>query len=406
MVVLVMDKQDEVATLLGVEQDVLNGFSTSDPFNPPNTFSGFICRQSDYRYGTMVLTEVNGKTLSVPQVVYGSPKLDYPFSTTPDGRRLYRWPVCNRVKVYEKWDGTNVLCFSYADVDGNRYVSYKTRLSPILRHDSKFGDFYGMWKEVLSRYPFLGRPEQVLSGRYAYSYEMFGYRNQILVYYPVALEARMIFKVEQVSATILPPEEDEEGDEFRQLYNPVMANVGGSGLSEFAVRGGLSELYEAMREQAHSKVVVDSEGGISGTEGVVVYVLTAGLWKLYKCKPEEIENIHWSSDVIGFNSILTTARNALENVSVDELTNEFVVGLLKEEFSDVQIEKSQERIHKAIAQVREHGYMLIHLREMYDASPMECHGEKRLLMRYMSQFFKKQDMRKVFGGLKELNLVT
>jgi hypothetical protein len=53
--------------------------------------------------------------------------------------------------VYEKIDGTNVLLFRYADARGERFVSYKTRLSPFLRVQP-YGDFVALWTEIAAIY--------------------------------------------------------------------------------------------------------------------------------------------------------------------------------------------------------------------------------------------------------------
>ena len=78
----------------------------------------------------MFLRMVNGKYK--PQVVFATPKIDYPFTSRPDGRRVYHFPAVNKVEIYEKLDGTNI--FAYAYTDGREiFVTYKTRLVPILK---------------------------------------------------------------------------------------------------------------------------------------------------------------------------------------------------------------------------------------------------------------------------------
>src|SRR5437763_962993 len=83
-----------------------------------------------------------------PQVIYATPKLHYPFGK--DGR--FHFPPIQRLSIYEKLDGTNVLAFRYRDAQGTTRVSYKLRLSAVLRN-SKWGAFLDYWKELLARHP-------------------------------------------------------------------------------------------------------------------------------------------------------------------------------------------------------------------------------------------------------------
>ena len=57
----------------------------------------------DHRYGALALLRVAGE--AVPQTVYATPKLHYPFGK--DGQ--FHFPPIRRAMIYEKLDGTNVL---------------------------------------------------------------------------------------------------------------------------------------------------------------------------------------------------------------------------------------------------------------------------------------------------------
>lgn len=66
--------------LLNVNEDVLEEFEVQDPYNHQNTITGVKCRQSTHLYGALLIFEVNGHATK-PQLIYGMPKVAYPFST-------------------------------------------------------------------------------------------------------------------------------------------------------------------------------------------------------------------------------------------------------------------------------------------------------------------------------------
>jgi len=349
----------------------------------------------------LVIYSVNGLILSNPQIVYTTPKLHYPFHTSAIGTRIYQWPKFNRVRVYEKWDGTNILAYSYRNFMGKRFVTFKTRLTPVVR-SSAFDtstcvaggvDFKALWDEILAKHPELRAPEAVMDGEYAFSYEMYGYMNPIVVIYNEPISASFIFAVKQSNDEIEPP------DKFKhtKIVNECLADAGSE--------KDLVKLYEAMREQARSKIQVQDDGSIYGCEGAVFYVFTEERWKMFKCKPDQIEQIHWAGDAIDYHSIVSTAKNALENISVDELTTSFVIDLLKEEFSDIQIGKSGIKIQKAVQAVKEYTHFRAFVKKIYDNCPDVNKGDKGTLMRYFSQFCQKKQMRPVYTALKEMGFV-
>lgn len=79
--------------------------------------------------GSLLITEVNGKQLPRPLVIYGTPKLVYPYQST-ETTEFIDFSEFTDVSSYyfgNKWDGTNVLFFRYTDADGNEFVSAKTK---------------------------------------------------------------------------------------------------------------------------------------------------------------------------------------------------------------------------------------------------------------------------------------
>ena len=382
---------ERAAELLEVDESTLAPFDTIDPFNG-NTFRGHLCRQSDHRYGALVISHVNGEPAE--QVVYCTPKLRYPFErqSKADEERRYRWPPFVQVRIYEKLDGTNVCQYPYRDAAGERFVTYKTRLTPVLG-ESRFGDFLGMWRELLAERERWGieAPAEVESA--ARSYEMYGYRNHVLVRYEEPLCARLLFLVEQRDARVLvPPRLDVE---------PV---------AEASSGADLTAIYEAMREQAQAqnRKTVNASGDeeVEGTEGFVFYVLTTeGRWEMFKAKPEMVEASHWATGAIPESVIMPTARNALE--SCDALTVDVVEDLLREEFAPHQVGKSRRRIERCIAAVLARVELHERVRLAYQLSGLDWAIDGRGdVMRALSSSFDRGEMRTVFTALRELGIAT
>jgi len=390
----------DAAQLLNKKESDLKEFCEFDIFNNNNKIRGYICvSSSSHTYGTLVIFEVNDVRV-VPQVIYATPKLRYPFDSKEDGRH-YHWPRFKAINVYDKLDGTNICAYSYADASGNRYVTYKTRLTPILRGGS-FGDFAGMWQELLEAYPQLKlqNVENVLDGSFALSFELFGGRNPHLIQYHVPLDFRLLFGIRQEDHAIILPSFWEE---FNLNHNENVATFKGN--------ADITAFYEKQREeaQAHNKEAAD--GTIEGTEGFVFYVTDEhDIVHMFKCKPEMVEAIHWKSDMIPMGSIVTTVINAVEDYQVSEgedlyKSEQFfnhIVTLLKEEFTDAQIEKSHDRIKHGLMK----GVDKLFLQQAVESalSKIDLRGTKNEVMRQMSQFFDRSQMTRVYNAMRDMGM--
>lgn len=389
-------KIEEAAELLDVEISVLSAYEATDPYND-NLVEGYICRQSDHRYGALLIYKVNDVTTK-PQIVYATPKLHYPFGRTDDGEdevRTYHFPKkVARLLVFTKYDGTNVNAYSYADANGECYVTYKTRLTPFLG-ESKFGNFRKLWDELLADEELRTLTDLVRNGGYTFSFEMYGYRNPHLLIYKESLATKLLFIVDQKAAAIFPPTvvpsayslEPEERlnrpEDLISFYNEARARV----------------------DTQNTKVVDGDEERIDGVEGYVFYLQDEdGVWSLWKCKGASIEALHWTSDVIPLSVILPTTWNALE--SCNELTVEYIKKLLQEEFKQHQIDASHTRIEKVVAQVISRTAWRTRVQEAYDALDVTFEDGKGSVMRALSQQFERNEMKGVFTALKELGLTA
>lgn len=385
--------------LLDVKPDVLTEFEVEDTFNPGNRIAGVLCRQSDHRYGALVITSVNGCDVD-PQMIYCTPKLHYPFGSTDEGDRKYHWPKdVKQVEVYIKLDGTNLNAYSYADASGKRFMTFKTRLVPVVQ-ESRFGSFASMWQEILDANPSLVPAlSAVLEGKYTVSFEMYGYRNRHLILYPEALDAKMLFFVDQKDGTPHPPSMWPEQHPWMLTPNAALNTP-----------EGLTEFYNQKRDEAEAqnKKVKGDEGDdlIEGMEGFIFYVLDGkGRWNLEKCKPPSIEDIHWTGDTIPLSRIMPTAWNGLESCPDGVLTVEYVRQLLLEEFAEHTVNASQLRIERAVQSVNASALWRERVREAYLATGLNMTTDgKAPVMRALSKGFSGPEMKRVYSALKSLGI--
>ncbi len=394
------DRQ-QAADLLQVEPESCDRFELVDPFNPQNTVLGYLTHRSDYRYGALAILAVNGR--ATPQVILGTPKLHYPFAKDlAHNERLYHWPKVVAARSYPKWDGTNVIMFSYADADGNRFVSYKLRLSPFVRN-GKYGRFLDYWNRLMVEQK-ITPPDEVLHGQLALGFEMYGYENLITVRYPFPLRATLLFGVRQVSGAAVIPELCPES--LSHLWNNMNYEC-----HSFSPEG-LTRFYEMVRAcDSVACCITETEAGersVTGTEGSVMYLLldVKGVprWQMVKIKPEAIEAIHWASSTINYRTILPTVWNALETVELEAVTPELIAKMLLEEFDQTRVDEAASMIPAAIAEVTRAVHFRDNLRTRFAEVPDR--SSKRSILRFMSQFFPREDMKRVYTGLVQAGMIS
>ena len=359
--------------LLNVQEKVLKQFSERDPFND-HTIEGYLSRHGDHRYGAMAILSINEEPCE--QVVWATPKLHYPF----DKHGKYIWPSVDELEIWEKLDGTNILAYRYT-YNGRTYITYKTRLSPVLKA-SQFGDFLSLWKEYLEGNPWV---EDVikLNPDYNLSFELYGSRNQITVEYEEDLAAALLFGVRAEDHAIRPPS---------QLKLPQYAALPRQ--ASFFQKSDLEE-PTAIYQKSRTDNSVRNQEALS-SEGDVFYVHTNGKWVMFKCKPEEIEKIHWTTGGIPKISIYNTCMNAYEDT--DDPDVDYAKQLLLEEYTESQIEKAGERIAKLFKKAKKQVELKRRVNGVYrraQAEGFDIKADKRKTLRWMSQFFERDQMKKV-----------
>ncbi|MFA6594610.1 MAG: RNA ligase family protein [Candidatus Buchananbacteria bacterium] len=390
--------KEDAAVLLDLNPNELSSFEEVDTFNG-NLVKGFLSHHTDYRYGALVIFEVNSQPVPI-QKIFCTPKLHYPFGKTEKDERKYNHDVNDYedLVVYEKLDGTNICAFSYADND-KRYQSFKTRLTPFLK-DNKYACFTKLWAEMMGKYSDIVKIDNVLSGEYSVCFELYGYRNPLTVSYNTPLDIRFLFAVKQNDHSVVPPKYFDGLTDFRLPEVPVAGNT-------------FVDKYEAMRQYVTDNSVVGEDGMVKSTdgdgmEGYIFYTKIADVWHQYKCKSAQMEEHSWAAGGIPYVSILTTAWNALESCGGD-LTEEYVKTLLMEEFTNEQIGRADNKITKAVKEVLVKLAFRTKVLDLYDKSGLKYKfdgANKGTIMRYLSKYFNRTEMAGVYNALKETGILS
>jgi hypothetical protein len=375
-----MTDLEQAAELLSVDAKFLQPFDVNDPFNEDTRLEGCLCQKPNHTYGALALLRVGGR--SAPQRIFATPKLHYPFGK--DGS--FHFPPIQAAHLYEKLDGTNVLAYRYTDANGHARLTYKLRLSPVLRN-SKWGPFLDYWRELLVRHPDL--PGLVEANGCHVSFEMFGARNAHLIAYEIDLAVVALFGVRTVDASVVGPFQLHVG---RVPIAPLLGEL----------RAGDDPVarFQSLREEMNQRNRPAADDKLHGTEGAVWYVSEpSGRVTMWKCKPESVEEIHWAA---GINkvAIIATCWNALE--TSDVLNFDVLRPLLLEEYQPDDIEKFRANIDDAIRQVNQEQDFREKVRVAYEtltAQGLSITGDKAAVMRALSTQFRRDEMGHVYAAI-------
>lgn len=354
-------------------------FEDVDPYNPQNTLKGYINRRQGKLYGCLYITHVNN--VPCEQVIFSAPKQHYPF----DKNNVFDFPEYDSIESYEKLDGTCIIAYVYLDSKGNEYSTYKTRLRPFLGQ-SKFGNFFALWNEILVKNPLISFICK--SKSYNHVFELYGKRNKILIDYEEPLTYKCTFAIENSTGDILPPSSIVPINEIR--YTELIHKQDSID----------AEDYKRKQEELENELEINEEQQImKGKEGLVMYFIKDGASKQRKCKPVSVLKYHWSGDSIRPESILTTVINAFENF--DEPTYDEVVGLLEEEYTIDKIEKSRIRITKILERVLFERKFQSKLVEDYNKLGVDINKDKVTVMRWFGSNYPKSQSKVMFRLLMQ-----
>lgn len=353
-------------------------FDEIDPFNG-NRLEGHINRRQGSLYGALFIERVNGR--DAKQFVFSTPKMNYPFNR--DGEWFF--PDYDNINIYHKLDGTNILSYVYQDADGKYYLTFKTRLRPILGN-SKFGNFFKLWNEILEKYPQI--KDVCFDADKYFSFELYGKKNKVYINYPELLDTRLLFVRKNDGAIMIP-------DGFSDAL-PIAEK-----LMRIDENTDLMKAYLDYEQYLQDNLVV-TDDGVTGYEGAVWYLCNDDEIVQMKCKPPHIKDIHFKSDKIPKHSIYITIVNALENKDRNSITVDFVKELLLEEFDVHKVEKAEGRIEKMIAQVlfdKEWQEDVLEHYEKLQAEGLSIENNRGDVMRYFAKAFSKCMASKIYSFL-------
>jgi hypothetical protein len=210
--------------------------------------------------------------------------------------------------------------------------------------------------------------------------------NPHLVLYDVPLDTAVLFGITNEGTIIDPEALDTRGVPMASFVQRIDSSY--------------VETYLMQKRLMQEKLVVVEDGELyKGCEGQVWYLhMVNGSCIQMKCKPDEIESIHFAAGRrLSKVTVMATCQNAFENM--DNPTYDFVAGLISEEYSWELIDLSKDLILRCIAQAKKVFAFKADVILKYQATGKNILIDKAEVMRAMSQLFSKKDMRRVFGTI-------
>eukprot|EP01119_Soliformovum_irregulare_P000761 TRINITY_DN10559_c0_g1_i1.p1 TRINITY_DN10559_c0_g1~~TRINITY_DN10559_c0_g1_i1.p1 ORF type:complete len:536 (-),score=141.32 TRINITY_DN10559_c0_g1_i1:39-1610(-) len=285
-----------------------------DPFNPQNKLEGFICKKDGHMGGSLYITHVNGKLLEEPQVIYGAPKLLYPYVGFDTDKYMdFTSKNPKSYAISNKWNGTNVHFFRYTDAHGQQFVSAKSKGS-VFMGNTPFGAFLTNTRKVVG----LDAKDSISldnlppllsvfsdSNIQGVTFELCGKGEPHLVNYDFDLDLKPLFLTTitgQIKPVIVEPDQP-----FPFTTNEEM----------------VSRCAKFQEQDYKSNVQYRKDHGMEARyeydhffmEGRVLYILDAEGFlirrDMFKIKPRDIEEVHWGNFT---SNIQGRVREAIEKI--------------------------------------------------------------------------------------------
>jgi len=246
-----------------------------------------------------------------------------------------------------------------------------------------------LWRICLEGEPEFSKTCLKMSDDWYPSFEMYGYRNPHMVVYekPITFSHLCMIGQGEHAGCIEAP----YTAEFPHTNPPVKSMTSGKQLTAF---------YNELRDTAHKVNKGKTEYGTLESEGYVIYAKNSDGLRLFKVKPEEVEDIAWSrGEVIKPHTISATCWNALEHT--DDVTLEVVNQLLLEEYSQDAIDRYESRIKKVFWEVRALQKIQERALVLYRQLPKDVQsGGKGGVMRSIMPGFNKKESTAVYNALR------
>jgi len=289
-----IDKKDinkfksKAANAFHVDAKFATSFEKADPFNPQNTLAGFINRKKGNMQGSLYITHVNSEPVN-PQLIFGTPKLEYPYIDESDSREYKELTGFKEFLVTEKWNGVNIMFYKYLDSTGKEFTTAKTKGTPFVS-DSEVGEFLLLTKQAFKGQAKKNIEETLASakGIQSITLELCGYSEPHLVKYSFDIDLIPLFvtyKHGAIKPIMLP------GDsKFSSVSDDLIAMCKHYQHGDFIK----NEMY---RKERGLQLKYEYEH--FAVEGKVLYLLDSNGFlvdrTMYKIKPKDIEEVHWLS---------------------------------------------------------------------------------------------------------------
>lgn len=366
-------------------------FVAEDPFNPGNRLEGDLIQSRDAPedfYGAMYIKSVNGEKVE-PYVIKGTPKVRYPFDK---GSGNYQFPSATEIRSYLKYDGTNIYAYKYHDKKGEEFISFKIRLFPFVG-----SYFIPMWQKMLKKYPIkqLFGLNPHLAG---FSFELYGYLNPHLFKYDVDLDTVLLFARDKED-NIVPNEEIKSMVPKAPLVTTISDNY----------VWNYQQAQERLGEQLNlitERHPETEDPFYGGEEGNMWYLRSkkTGKWVMLKCKPNEIEKIHWSNFQSSLHIDKPVIRATIINVleAHETLTLDVVKTYLKEEFTEAQITASLKRITTLMEKQNQYVALRRKIEELIIEHDIDLNQELTKIVSDIRPYISKRESRMAFRAVKFL----
>ncbi|KAL9653894.1 hypothetical protein ABK040_012953 [Willaertia magna] len=323
-----MKYKEEAAYHFQCEPKSMKPFDVCDPFHPQHQLiSGFIVKKDGPFGGSLYITHVNCQQLKTPQVVFGTPKLLYPYRKESfkikektgqhPGKLEYSENIIvtktnHPIKQFilaNKWNGTNILFFKYFDANGKLFISAKTKGTPSISDSPQYGDFLGLTREALFGVNLdipidLNNPPDCLidfikrEEVQSICFELCGKKEPHLVLYNFDICLKPLF-LQHFTTGYIEPIVNKEDTEVYNLENMEQ-------LTAICENRQIVDYEKNEKYRKEKNLSIRYEYEHFTTEGAVLYLISevpskdqqepiccVSNRKLYKIKPKDIEEVHW-----------------------------------------------------------------------------------------------------------------
>jgi len=338
-----------------LKSDLITFTEVQDPLNPNNKVSGLTLKKEGPFVGSLFLTHINDFELVSPQIIYGAPKINFPYqkknnissldennnnNSNFDRSHFIQFDT-NGVSQYcltNKWNGANILVFKYTDNNGNTFISAKPRATTFIT-ESIQGNYVTLVKEALNVQS-VNPPSLTLTSPHlpelltpllsanvqSIDFELCGRKLRHLVKYDFDIRMEPLF-VTHYDSTITPVL-NPRGTQY-DIYGVPMTLSASTCSSEDLSRMLSKFQQDALRQnelhrQQHNMTFsMWFEHFV--VEGKVLYLLGSdgnliSRDSIFKIKPSDIESSHWEQFDHGAQMEVLMALNKLfeKNTTVNE----------------------------------------------------------------------------------------